>query len=254
MSTIEGIDPTILLGAQKNALRILAQLAPGDLATLKNAMHLGMPAVIGPQTLATFVATARERGLDLSDAGVSAFKAHHGLDDSGANHGAIGPSTAAAYVKAIAAPSTPPPTGHRQVTDRGLRAVENFEGLVLHAYRDQVGVPTIGWGHTAGVQIGQVITREQAEAFLRADLAVAEEAVDRLVTVPLNDHQFDALVSFTFNCGTGALASSTLLRLLNKGDYQGAADQFLVWVRGDRGPLPGLVARRAEERALFLEA
>lgn len=251
-TTVEGLDMATLSPVARNAVAILTHVDGPHLAQLKNVMHVGFPAVVGPQTLTAFVALCQARGLDLSPAGVSNFKRAHQLGDTGPNEGAIGAQTAEAYFAYLHAGTPEPGLAHREVTARGMAVVENFEGLYLTAYRDQVGVPTIGWGHTAGVRMGQVITRADAEAFLRADLAVAEEAVDRLATVPLNDNQFDALVSFTFNVGTGALGVSTLLRLLDAGDFRGAADQFPRWCNGDRGPIPGLVARRAEERALFL--
>ncbi|HEY9643548.1 MAG TPA: lysozyme, partial [Coleofasciculaceae cyanobacterium] len=99
---------------------------------------------------------------------------------------------------------------------------------------------------------GMQITEAQAEEFLKRDLAKFENAVTNLVEVKLNQDQFSALVSFAYNVGENALAGSTLLLLLNQGDYQGAADQFLRWNKGDNGELPGLTRRRKAERALFL--
>ena len=84
-------------------------------------------------------------------------------------------------------------------------------------------MPTIGYGHTAGVRMGQTINGLQAEVYLRADMGTAAEQVDKLVKVPLTDRQRGALTSFVFNLGAGALQTSTLLRLLNQGDYDGAA-------------------------------
>ena len=130
--------------------------------------------------------------------------------------------------------------------------LKSFEGLRLRAYQDSVGVWTIGYGTTSGVRPGQVITEAQAEAFLKRDLDRFEAAVEDLVTVPLNDDQFSALVSFVYNVGEGALASSTLLRLLNRRDYQGAAEQFLRWNKAGGAELAGLTRRRRAERALFL--
>lgn len=257
--TVQGIDPATLDDEQRHALAILTALSAVDLARLKNTMHLGLPAVVGPQTLAAFVALCQARGLDLSSDGVTAFKAAHHLDNTGTDEGAIGSTTAEAYARALVAAQPRPSTPGRHTSARGRHIVQNFEGLerqlpngLIAAYLDQVGVPTIGWGHTHGVHIGQIASRAECEAYLAQDLAVAEAAVSELVKVALNSNQYDALVSFTFNVGTGALQGSTLLRLLNEGNYQGAADQFGRWVNGDRGPLPGLVARRAEERALFL--
>ena len=103
-----------------------------------------------------------------------------------------------------------------------------------------------------GVQPGDTCDRSQALEWLRQDVEWAEAAVNRLVTVPLEQHQFDALVSFTFNLGQGALAQSTLLRLLNGGSAPSVvAPQFDRWVNGPHGPMPGLVRRRAAERAMF---
>lgn len=137
------------------------------------------------------------------------------------------------------------------ISDRGLRLIQQFEGLRLAAYDDGVGVQTIGYGHTKGVQPGDRITREQAEAFLREDVAEAEEAL-RMVTAPLTQNQRDALVSFVFNLGADRLKDSTLLKRLNAGDYKGAADEFMKWRMAAGKVMPGLVKRRAAERALFL--
>ncbi len=141
------------------------------------------------------------------------------------------------------------------VTQAAIDLVKHFEGLYLTAYRCPAGVPTIGFGHTAGVAMGQTITAAQAEAFLSADLTAAAAQVDRLVKVALNHDQRGALASFVFNLGAGSLASSTLLKLLNAGDREGAAGQFGKWVYANVGgvktQLPGLVARRAAEATLF---
>ena len=138
-----------------------------------------------------------------------------------------------------------------QISKAGLDLIKQFEGLYLQAYRCPAGVPTIGYGHTAGVAMGQTITQQQADDYLRRDVRMFERAVERLVKVPLTQGQFDALVSFAFNLGEGALAQSTLLRLLNAGDYAGAAAQFDRWNKAGGRVLPGLVRRRAAERALF---
>lgn len=138
-----------------------------------------------------------------------------------------------------------------QASKAGLDLIKQFEGLYLKAYRCPAGVPTIGYGHTAGVAMGQTVTQQQADDYLRRDVRQFERAVSRLVRVPLTQGQFDALVSFAFNLGEGALAQSTLLRLLNAGDYAGAAAQFERWNKAGGRVLPGLVRRRAAERALF---
>jgi len=129
--------------------------------------------------------------------------------------------------------------------------VKASEGCRLTAYRDAVGVLTIGYGSTGGIHEGQTITQEQADAMLLDDLDAAAEGVRKLVTVPLNQGQFDALCDFVFNLGEGRLRDSTLLRLLNQGRYGEAAVQFKFWVMAGGHPLPGLVTRRAKERAMF---
>ncbi|MBK3797859.1 glycoside hydrolase family protein [Azospirillum brasilense] len=143
----------------------------------------------------------------------------------------------------------------REIHPDALALVRHFEGLYLSTYLCPAGVPTIGYGHTAGVRMGQTIDGLQAEVFLRTDMAEAAGDVDRLVKVPLTDAQRGALASFVFNLGAGALRDSTLRSMLNKGDYKGAASQFGRWVfatvDGVKTQLPGLVKRRAAEKALF---
>ena len=129
--------------------------------------------------------------------------------------------------------------------------VKASEGCRLTAYRDAVGVLTIGYGSTGGITDGQTITQEQADALLLDDLDAAADAVRSMVTVSLTQGQFDALCDFVFNLGAGRLRDSTLLRLLNAGRYAEAAAQFHFWVMAGGHPLPGLVTRRAKERALF---
>jgi lysozyme len=129
-----------------------------------------------------------------------------------------------------------------------------FEGVKLSAYQDSVGVWTIGVGHTANVHKGDTCTMEQAMDWLDYDLSVADCAVNKLITVPLNQNQHDALADFVFNLGEGSLAHSTLLKVLNAGDYDGAANQILAWDHAGGKVLQGLTKRRIAERALFLEA
>ncbi|WP_157796254.1 LysM peptidoglycan-binding domain-containing protein [Bacillus xiapuensis] len=148
-----------------------------------------------------------------------------------------------------------------KTSQRGVNLIKEFEGLRLTAYYDSVGVLTIGYGHTNNtasadkypVYPGQTITASKAEEILKADLITYENAVNSYVTYPINQNQFDALVSFSFNLGTGALRTSTLLAKLNAGDVQGAADEFDRWVYAGGQILAGLVRRRAAEKALFLE-
>ena len=137
------------------------------------------------------------------------------------------------------------------ISDEGLDLIKHFEGCELTAYVCPAGVYTIGYGHTGDVTPGQTVTQQEADNLLREDIRKFEKAVDNYTRVPLNQSQFDALVSFTFNCGTGAFRDSTLLRLLNEYDYEGAAAQFGRWVNGSNGPLPGLVRRREAEEKLF---
>lgn len=144
-----------------------------------------------------------------------------------------------------------------QTSPAGRKLIEKFEGLRLKAYRDSVGVLTIGVGHTskAGppkVTAGMKITAEEADQILASDLAKFEKAVSDSVKVPLTQNQFDALVSLCFNIGPGNFGRSTLLKVLNLGKYEAAASQFLKWVRAGGRVLLGLVRRRKEEAALFL--
>ncbi|UIA94555.1 lysozyme (plasmid) [Erwinia tracheiphila] len=139
-----------------------------------------------------------------------------------------------------------------QISDSGIMLIKNFEGLCLTAYQCSAHVWTIGYGHTAGVKPGDTITEGQAEQFLRDDLDQFEAAVYRLVNVTLSQHQFDALVSFTFNLGEGNLKNSTLLKKLNAGDYSGAAEEFPRWNRADGRVVEGLTRRRLAERDMFL--
>jgi len=130
--------------------------------------------------------------------------------------------------------------------------VKASEGCRLTAYRDSVGVLTIGYGHTNGVKEGQTITQAEADELLAEDLDHAADAVRDLVKVHLSQGQYDALTSFCFNLGQARLRDSTLLRLLNQGQYQQAAAQFKYWVLAAGVKLPGLVKRRESERQLFL--
>ena len=138
------------------------------------------------------------------------------------------------------------------LSEKGVDLIKGFEGLRLNAYRDPVGVWTIGYGHTgADVKPGMKITQARAEALLRHDTGWAQDAVRRSVKVPLTQGQFDALTSFTYNLGAGALASSTLVKKLNTGDYAGAQKEFGRWVHAGGEVLLGLVRRRAAEAKLF---
>lgn len=139
-----------------------------------------------------------------------------------------------------------------RIGKNGLDLIKSFEGLRLEAYLCPAGVPTIGYGHTSGVVIGQKITEQQAEDFLRQDLETTEAAVNSYVMVPLTQNQYDALVSFTFNLGPGNLKMSHLLRYVNEGEFQNAANEFERWVFARGEKLNGLVRRREAEKVLFL--
>ena len=149
------------------------------------------------------------------------------------------------------------PGAEMKINHEGLELIKAFEGLMLEAYVDPVGIWTIGYGHIRGVQPGDRITAEEAETLLVNELQEYEHGVERLVRVPLNENEFSALVSFAYNVGVGALGSSTALRRLNAGDRLGAADALTWWnkgrVSGDLVVLPGLTRRRAAEKALFLK-
>ncbi len=143
-----------------------------------------------------------------------------------------------------------------RINQAGLNLIKAFEGLELEAYRDAVGIWTIGYGHTGDVQEGMVITRAQAEDLLKKDLARFEQAVGNMIRTQVNENEFSALVSLAYNIGAAALAGSTTIRRLNAGDYIGAADAIEWWnkarVNGQLVVLPGLARRRAAEKALFL--
>jgi GH24 family phage-related lysozyme (muramidase) len=143
-------------------------------------------------------------------------------------------------------------TSAMRISDTGIALIREFEGLRLVAYRDPVGVWTIGCGHTKTARRGMRISTEKAEQLLREDLAVFESCVDRNAWHALNQNEFDALVSWAFNVGCGAAARSTLMRKLNAGDRKGAADELLRWDKAGGKSLPGLSRRRRAERELFL--
>ncbi len=138
------------------------------------------------------------------------------------------------------------------ISQAGIDLIKRWEGFRSNAYLCPGNVWTIGYGHTKNVSQGMCISKAQAEELLKSDLRYFEKAVREFVTVKLTQGQFDALVSFTFNVGVYAFKKSTLLRLVNQGDFLGAAKQFGRWVNANGKKLPGLVKRRAEEKSLFL--
>jgi lysozyme len=154
----------------------------------------------------------------------------------------------------------------RAINEAGLLLIDGFEKLSLVPYDDGYGYWTVGWGHKLQPTDPKVaITREEADELQHGDLLIATEAVERGITVPLNDNQFAALVSLTYNVGRGrrdpkgrdgifCLRSgfaSTLVRLLNAGDYVGACNQFAVWNRAGGVVSNGLIRRRAAEQVLY---
>lgn len=149
-----------------------------------------------------------------------------------------------------------------KINEKGLQIIKDSETLKLERYICPGGYPTIGWGHR--IRPGEqytIITEAQAEELLRNDIAQAERAVSDLVTVPLTENQFSALVSFVFNVGSDidtdaipeGLGDSKLLKYLNAGMYLKAANEFPKWKRSNGKVLNGLIVRRAKERSLFLE-
>ena len=136
-------------------------------------------------------------------------------------------------------------------SQHGVDHIKSFESCQLKAYLCPANVWTIGYGHTAGVKSGDQISQMQAERYLKADLVRVEQDIQKIVRVPLTQGQFDALVSFAFNCGTRALSTSTLLRKLNQRDYSGAAEEFSRWVYANGEPLGGLERRRRLEKRMF---
>ena len=147
-----------------------------------------------------------------------------------------------------------------QVSDAGIELIKSFEGFRANAYPDPKsgGDPwTVGYGSTKSpsgrpVKKGDYVTPAQAEMYLREDVKKFANSVDALVTVPLKQCQYDALVSFVYNLGATNFRKSTLLKKLNAKDYKGAADEFLRWVSPGSSVEAGLRRRRTAERAMFL--
>ena len=134
---------------------------------------------------------------------------------------------------------------------KGISLIKEFEGLRLKAYKCPGGVWTIGYGHTAGVKPGIVITKAQAEEYLKADLIAFEMYLNGL-GLALNQNQFDALVSFIYNVGTGNFSNSTLLRKVRANPQDNSImDEFLRWVYSKGRVLPGLQRRRLREMKLY---
>jgi lysozyme len=135
----------------------------------------------------------------------------------------------------------------------GTKILKFFEGCRLTAYQDSVGVWTIGYGHTKGVHAGMSITQEEAEQMLLAELEEYEGYIEKYVTVPLTQNQFDALVVWVYNLGPTNLRRSTLLKELNSGNYTAAGKEITKWNKAGGKVLAGLVKRREAEAELFNE-
>jgi lysozyme len=145
----------------------------------------------------------------------------------------------------------------RTINAAGLTLIKTFEGCKLTAYQDVAGIWTIGYGHTLGVTAGMVFTQDQADQALASDLLSTETAVDKVVAgVNATDNQFAAMVSLSYNIGSGNFGSSTVLREHRAGQTQSAAEAFLMWdkatINGVLQVVSGLANRRSAERSLYL--
>ena len=137
------------------------------------------------------------------------------------------------------------------ISQEGLSLIKKFEGCKLEAYKCAANVWTIGYGSTKGVKEGMEISQERAEMLLLEDVEMFENSVNKLVEVSLEQNQFDALVSWTFNLGSTNLKNSTLLKVLNDKDYEGVPAQIKRWNKAGGKVLQGLIRRREAEALLF---
>lgn len=138
-----------------------------------------------------------------------------------------------------------------KISENGLELIKHFEGCELEAYQCAAGVWTIGYGHTKDVKVGDKITKAIADSLLAEEMDEYEGYVNNAVTVDLNQDQFDALVSWTYNLGNGSLISSTMLKVLNSGDFEGVPAQIKRWNKAGGKVLEGLTRRREAEANLF---
>ena len=143
----------------------------------------------------------------------------------------------------------------RHITQRGLDFIKSFEAFSEYSYYCPAGNKTIGWGHVIKdtETIEEPLSEEDGEILLKKDVQSSERAVFRNISVPLSDNQFDALVSFTFNCGAGALQRSTLRMKVNRGEYGEAAEEFSRWCKIGGKTSKGLLRRRLAEKEMFEE-
>lgn len=139
-----------------------------------------------------------------------------------------------------------------KVSQKGIKLIKDFEGCKLAAYKDSVGVPTIGVGHIKGVKMGMKITQAQADKFLVEDLAVVEKCLNSL-SVMLKQNQFDSLASWIFNLGVGNFNSSTMKKyIVAKCSDIDVTDQMVKWCNAGGRPLLGLKKRRVAEANMYL--
>jgi len=138
-----------------------------------------------------------------------------------------------------------------KISKEGISLIKNYEGCRLEAYQDSVGIWTIGYGVIKGVKEGDKINQEEADHLLQEELPEYEGYINDMIKVPLEQCQFDALVCWVYNLGPNNLRDSTLLRILNEGDYNGVPEQIKRWNKAGGTVLAGLVKRRAAESDLF---
>lgn len=220
----------------KRNLRELSQKEVRDLQVLLTACGhpLTSDGILGPRTITAFHKFKKDEGLTELDF--------------------IGKTT----LEHLFRKSREYNPSRRHINPTGLKLLKELEGCELEAYLCQGKVATIGYGSTfyddgTPVRLGDRINQEEAEELLSLTLRSFEDGVSHSVKVPLNSNEFSALVCFAYNVGLGAFRSSTLLKMLNKGDYKGASLQFSKWVIADGKTSPGLKARRNKEKALFLQ-
>jgi len=138
-----------------------------------------------------------------------------------------------------------------KISQEGLSLIKRFEGCRLESYKCSANVLTIGYGHTSGVKETDTITQDEADKLLQEDVEQFEKYVDDYVTVKFGQSQFDALVAWTFNLGPGNLRESTLLKVLNNGDYESVPREMKRWNKAAGKTLDGLIRRRLAESLLF---
>ena len=137
------------------------------------------------------------------------------------------------------------------ISQEGISLIKKFEGCEYNAYKCAADVLTIGYGHTKDVKEGDLVTQQEAENLLAEDLKEFENYINDMVTVPLNQNQFDALVSWVFNLGPANLKASTMLKVINIGNYENVPEQIKRWNKAGGKVLDGLIRRREAESLMF---